>query len=64
MVLEFLINYRKLFFLYRRGKADVLKEISAKTNVRIFLPELIREGNVASHIEPMTLEGSFENVQR
>eukprot|EP01040_Poterioochromonas_malhamensis_P001151 gene1151-1222_t len=64
VVLEFLINYRKLFFLYRRGKADVLKEISAKTNVRIFLPELIREGNVASHIEPMTLEGSFENVQR
>lgn len=62
VVLEFLINYRKPFFLHKRGKLEALKHISAKSNVRIFLPDAAREGN--AHVEPMTLEGSFENVQR
>jgi hypothetical protein len=64
VVLEFILNYRKPCFLTKKGKIQTLKEMSAKTNVRIYLPDNLKESGGYAHVEPMTLEGSFENVQK
>ncbi len=60
MVLEFTVNTRKPFFLYGKQKYHTIKAISAKSNVRIFVPENLKEHPVP----PITLEGSFESVHK
>jgi hypothetical protein len=65
VVLEFHVNNRKPFFIYGKSKLNIVRLISAKSNVRVFLPELgLKEQTLHEKIPPMTLEGSFDNVKR
>lgn len=63
MVLEFVINYRKMFFLYGKFADPIISRISARTNVRIYFPEPPANHDY-SKAEHFTLEGSFENVTK
>lgn len=62
VVLEYTINYRKRFFLYGKHAQQIIKTISARSNVRIFYPEFNIKEQTFKEAVPMTLEGSFENV--
>lgn len=64
MVFEFIINYRKPFFLYGGKKFGVIKKISADTNVRIFYPEFDPKTQPYKDALPFTLEGSSQNVAK
>eukprot|EP01034_Spumella_vulgaris_P029732 gene29732-36826_t len=64
VVLEFMINYKKPFFLYGTKKFGIIKRLSAETNVRIFFPEFnVKEQNFSEAL-PVSLEGECVDVQR
>lgn len=61
-MLEWVVNFKKPFFLTPNRRTSFLQKLSADTNVRIYYPEAEHlERNFA---EPFTLEGSFSDVQR
>jgi hypothetical protein len=64
VVLEYTINYRKPFFIYGAKKFNIVRQISADTNVRIFFPEFNPKEQAFKEAQPMTLEGNSEDVRR
>lgn len=64
VVLEFIINYRKPFFLYGGKKFPILRNLSAETNVRIDFPDFNPKEQSYKEAQPVTLEGSSEDVRR
>lgn len=66
-MLEYTINRNKPFFIFGKTKMNVIKVLSAKSNVRIYLPELVNpkeQKEYKPQTEPMTLEGNFDNVKK
>jgi hypothetical protein len=64
VVLELVINFKKLFFIYGKHKLMLINTVSAKSAVRIYLPETNPKDPAYVSREPMTLEGTFDNVQK
>lgn len=64
VVLEFIINYRKPFFLYGGKKFPILRNLSAETNVRMDFPEFNPKEQSYKEAQPVTLEGNSEDVKR
>lgn len=64
VVYEFMINYRRPFFLFGRYQHDAVKYISAMSSVRILVPEFDSQVQKFSEATPVTLEGTFENVKK
>eukprot|EP01038_Epipyxis_sp_PR26KG_P007981 gene7981-10822_t len=68
VVFEFTINPKKPFFLYGLKQHSIIKNLSADSNVRIFMPAKDPETHafISQNSQPaaMSLEGSFENVKR
>ncbi len=62
VVLEFSINARKPCFLFGKNRLQLVKVVSAKTAVRIFLPDFGSKEH--EKLSSMTLEGSFDDVRR
>ncbi|RYH02881.1 hypothetical protein EON65_47645 [archaeon] len=62
MVLEFTINYKKPFFMYGKQKDEQIRRLSARTSVRIFMPDFDHKKMSFREAESVTLEGSLEHV--
>jgi hypothetical protein len=64
VILEFILDYQKRFFLHGKILYPTIKVISARSNTRIFFPDFNPKEQPFSEVQPVTLEGSFENIQK
>jgi hypothetical protein len=63
-VLEFIINYRKPFFLYGGKRFGTISKISAESNTRIYFPDFNPKEQSFKEIQPFTLEGNSWDIRR